>query len=448
MLEFPETQYAECDGLSIAFQIWGDAPHDLVAVPGVISHLEAYLEVPEYVRFFRTLSTYFRVVIFDKRGGGMSDRISGAPTLDERVRDISAVMEAAGVKRPVLFSNSDGASMSMLFAAQNPNRASKLIVGGGYAAGRLARGDHSLEDHKAFLAELRETWGKPSRENYFTRMTQHRDDPGLMASMARVHRMCATPTSIVALMDMNARIDVRDLLSTIQQPTLVLRRAEELLPRDACKYVADHIPNALYRELPGNEHPAFLGDTDAYVDAIREFSLDDVTHVPPPSTSHRVLATVLFTDIVGSTEQQVRLGDYDYRMLMNRHDEISLRQIERFNGRFIHSTGDGLLATFAAPTDAINCAAAIRGAVSSIDLAIRAGVHTGEIELRGDDISGISVNIASRIAEQAGESEILASDLTRQLMIGSNASFAERGEFKLKGVPGPWPLFAASLQKG
>lgn len=445
MPEFPETQYAESDGLSIAYQIWGDGPNNLVVVPGIISHLEALLEVSEYVYFVRTLSTHFRLTTFDKRGGGMSDRISGAPTLDERVRDIDAVMDAAGVEQAALAGFSEGAPMSMLFAARNPKRVSKLIVGGGAATGRLKRGDMTPQELATFLTELRDNWGKPEGEHYLTRMVPRPDDPEVRAQMARNHRMCATPIAIAALSEMNARIDVRDILPSIQQPTLVLRREGEYLAREHCQYVADHIPGARYQELPGSEHPPFFGDADAYLDAIREFVLGDTAPAPVPSASQRVLASVLFTDIVGSTEQQVRLGDDAYRDLMNRHDEISKRQIERCNGRFVHGTGDGLLATFAAPTDAINCAVAIRDAVSSIDLAVRAGVHTGEIELRGDDISGISVNIASRIADRAGESEILTSDLTRQLMIGSKANFAERGEFELKGVPGNWPLYAASL---
>jgi class 3 adenylate cyclase/dienelactone hydrolase len=445
MSEFPETQYTASDGLSIAYQIWGEGPNNLVVVPGIISHLEAFLEIPEYVHYMRSLSAHFRLVTFDKRGGGMSDRISGAPTLDERTRDIDAVMDAAKIERTALAGFSEGAPMSMLFAARDPQRVSKLIIGGGFAAGRLARGEYSLEEHEAFLAELRDNWGKPDGEHYITRMVPQSDDPELRAQIARGHRMCATPTSIAALSDLNARIDVRDILPSIQQPTLVLRREAEYVPRQVCQYITEHIPDAQYQELPGNDHPLFFGDADAYVEAIRDFVLGDSEPVAAPSVRQRVLASVLFTDIVGSTEHQVQLGDDAYRQLMNRHDDISKRQIERCNGRFIHGTGDGLLATFTAPTDAITCAAAIRDAMTSIDLTVRAGVHTGEIELRGDDISGISVNIASRIADHAGESEILTSDLTRQLMIGSNAIFEDRGEFELKGVPGNWPLYAASL---
>ncbi len=205
------------------------------------------------------------------------------------------------------------------------------------------------------------------------------------------------------------------------------------------------VPNATYVELPGDEHQAYMGDADAYVRAIREFLVDEPAAMVVPAASKRVLASVLFTDLVGSTESQVRLGDVTYRELMDRHDDLSQRQIRRHKGRFIQSTGDGLLATFDAPTNAIACAVSIRDAVSSIDLQIRAGIHTGEIELREDNISGISVNIASRIADQAGGGEIFTSDLTRQLMIGSDVSFQGRGDFELKGVPGTWPLYAASM---
>ena len=445
MSDFPETQYALSDGLSIAYQVWGEGPDNLVLVPGIFSHLEELLKLPDYLYYIQAISSHFRVLKFDKRGNGMSDRIAGAPIMDERVRDFEAVMDAAGFETTALAGFSEGSAMSLVFAARNPERVSKLIIGGGYAAGVLASGEISEEELAKRCTGLLENWGKPEGHHIFSGHAPLYGDADAMTNFARGCRMCATPTTIAALYEMNSRIDVRDVLPSIQQPTLVMRRESESTSRARARYVAEHIPGALYRELPGSEHPPFRGNSDDYVNAIREFVLGTAAPVAATITSQRVLASVLFTDIVGSTEHQVRLGDDAYRDLMNRHDDISKRQIERCNGRFIHGTGDGLLATFAAPTDAILCAASIRDAMTSIDLAVRAGVHTGEIELRGDDISGISVNIASRIANLAGDGEILASDLTRQLMIGSNAEFDERGERELKGVPGSWPLYAVSL---
>ncbi len=445
MTEFPETQYVTSDGLSIAYQVWGEGQNNLVLVPGIVSHLEEALKMPDYLHFIQSVSAHFRVIRFDKRGNGMSDRITGAPIMDERVRDIEAVMDAAGFKSTALAGFSEGSAMSLVFAALHPERVSKLIIGGGGAAGRLAAGEYTEEEHAKVKAELFENWGKPKGKHVYTMHGPKENEGETKADFARFCRLCATPAAIAALHDMNQRIDVRKVLSSIHQPTLVLRRESESTSRERARYVADHIRDAQYQELPGSEHPPYRGRSDDYVNAIREFVLGDAAPVETPSTGQRVLASILFTDIVNSTTHQVQLGDDAYRDLMNRHDAISKRQIERFNGRFVNGTGDGLLATFGAPTDAVNCAAGIRDAMTSIDLSIRAGVHTGEIEMRGDDISGISVNIASRITDQAVEGEILTSDLTRQLMIGSKASFGERGEVELKGVPGIWSLYAASF---
>jgi len=257
--------------------------------------------------------------------------------------------------------------------------------------------------------------------------------------------MSATPATIAALHRMASYIDVSDVLPTIHQPTLVLRREAEHISRARTGFIVDHIPNAIYKELSGDKHSPYRGDADAYVRAIREFLVDEANAIEAPAPSKRFLASVLFTDLVASTEIQARLGDASYRELMNRHDDLSLRHIQRHKGHYIHSTGDGLMATFDAPSNAIACASAIRDALFSIDLQVRVGVRTGEIEQRGDDISGISVNIASRIADLADSGEIYTSDLTRQLMIGADVHFETRGDHELKGVPGTWPLFAASM---
>ena len=445
MAEFPETQYATSDGLSIAYQVWGDGLIDLVVVPGITSHLEARLELPEYVRWLRAFSAFSRLVIFDKRGNGMSDRIIGAPTLDERVADIQAVMDAAGMERAALAGYSEGGAISMLYAARYPERVSKLIIITSYAKGRVTSGMQTPEELEKVNKQLAENWGRVGGVHQFSAFGPGPEDPDGNAQFARICRMGATPATIVALNRMASYIDVSDVLPSIHQPTLVLCREGEEAYRERSLFVAENIPNATYMELLGDEHAPFRGDSDAYVRAIREFLVDDASSMADPASSKRFLASVLFTDLVGSTASQARLGDDTYRELMNRHDDLSQRQIQRYKGRFIHSTGDGLMATFDAPSNAIACAAAIRDALSSIDLQVRAGVHTGEIELRGDNISGINVNIAARIADHANSGEIFTSDLTRQLMIGANVSFESRGDYELKGVPGAWPIFAASL---
>ncbi len=447
MSEFPETLYATSDGLSIAFQVWGGGPNKLVVVPGIVSHLEENLKRPDYLYFLESLAKHFHLVTFDKRGIGMSDRINGAPTIDERARDIEAVMDAAGFDTAALAAFSEGSALALVLAARNPARISKLIIGGGFAAGRLPSGDVTEAELQQSREGFLENWGKVGGQHSLAIFAPKGSDPDTPEEFARFCRMCATPSAIAAVHDMNQRIDVRDVLPSIQQPTLVLRREAESVSRERSKYVADHVPGAIYQELPGNEHPPYRGNSDDYINAIRDFILGEDAPATAPVASQRVLASVLFTDIVGSTEHQARLGDQAYREVLNQHDAIAKRLIERCNGRFVHGTGDGLLATFNAPTDAISCANAIRDGMTSIDQTVRAGVHTGEIEIRGDDISGISVNIASRIADRASANEILTSDLTRQLMIGSQVQFEGRGDFELKGVPGAWPLFAASLAR-
>ena len=444
MNDLPETQYATTsDGLSIAYQVWGEGSENLLIVPGIITHLEAQLEIPSYLDFARGLAAHFRLIRFDKRGNGMSDRVSGAPTIDERARDIEAVLDAAGADRAAVAGFSEGSAVSLVFAARHPERVTKLINGGGFAAGRISRGEWSLEEHEAVLEEIRANWGKPGGRHYFAQFGPPLDDVEGQADFARYCRLCATPSTIVALHDMNSRIDVREVLPFIHQPTLILRREGEPISRAQSVYLAEHIPNAEFRELPGTEHPPYRGDTDSYVRAIRDFVLGE-SAAPAPVSGRRVLASILFTDLVGSTEAQARLGDAAFRTLLDRHDDLGGDEIRRHGGRHVNTTGDGLLATFDAPTDAITCAIAIRERLAAIDLPVRAGVHTGEIELRGNDISGINVNIAARIADRADAGEILASDLTRQLMIGARIDFEARGESELKGVPGRWPLYAAT----
>lgn len=443
MNDLPKTQYATTsDGLSIAYHVWGDKPETLLIVPGIISHLESQLEIPGFLEFTRGLATRLRLINFDKRGNGMSDRISGAPTIDERSRDIEAVLDAAGVETATIFGFSEGSAVSLVFTARNPERVVKLIIGGGFACGRFVRGQQSQEELDRAAAELRENWGQPGRTHHLAQYGPPLDDAEAQEAFARHCRLCATPNTIAALHEMNALIDVRDVLPMIHQPTLILRREHEGgVPRSQSLLLAERIPNAEFRELPGHHHAPWDGNVWDYVRAIGDFVLGETVPVAEPQ--RRVLASILFTDLVGSTEKQAALGDAAFRALLDRHDALSGQEILRHGGRRVAGTGDGLLATFAAPTDAIACAFAIRARLAAHNLSVRAGVHTGEIELRDDDISGLNVNVAARIADAAGPDEILASDLTRQLMLGAAVRFDARGETELKGVPGRWMLHLA-----
>ncbi|HSF96731.1 MAG TPA: adenylate/guanylate cyclase domain-containing protein [Thermohalobaculum sp.] len=435
--DFPETQYAESGGLSIAYQIWGEGKGNIVLVPGIISHLEYSLENAAYVHWVRELSRIGRLSVFDKRGNGMSDRIAGAPTIDERMRDIEAVMDAAGMERASIIGFSEGGAISIAFAAMRPERVERLIVCGAYAAGRRARGELDGETLERTVAELRANWGKPGGRHVYSAFGPDPADREAYERFISEQRMSATPSGIAALFRMAADIDIRPLLPMVKAPTLIVYRRDEANNARVADPLAEGISGAEQKALPGSHHVPYDGDTDAYVAAIREF-ITGAAPAAPEAT--RMLATVLFTDLADSTARQAQLGDAAWRRLMNRHDDICSRQVARHGGRLIKFTGDGMLATFNAPTAAVSCALAARDALSALDLPCRSGVHTGEIELRGEDVSGLGVVIAARIMAEAGAGEVLASDLTRQLMLGAPFLFAGRGEHALKGVPGTWSL--------
>jgi class 3 adenylate cyclase len=445
MSDFPSTEYAESGDLSIAYQVWGDGPTEVVLTPGIVSHLEAKLANPEYVQWLRALSSFSRLIIFDKRGNGMSDRIAGAPTLDERVSDIEAVMDAAGCRAASLVGLSEGAAMSLVYAARRPDRVQKLVLGGGFVAGRIPRGIWTHEKLEEACEGIKRNWGTVGADHHLSRHGPGPEDPEGQELFARVCRMSATPSTMVALLRMSSLMDVRNVLPHVHQPTLLLRREGESVEREHLEYVAAHLSNGRFQELPGHEHLPYRGASADYVRAIRNFILDEPVETKPAMPDRRFLASVLFTDLVGSTERQTKIGDGPFRELMDRHDRLSLRQIERHGGRFIRSTGDGVIAIFDAPTSAIACAVAIRDAVTALDVKIRSGVHTGEIEERGTDISGTSVNVAARVADLAQADEVLVTDVTRQLMIGSTVRFHARGSFELKGLSEAWELSAIAV---
>lgn len=439
-----ETHYAKSGEVNIAYQVVGDGPTDLVFVPGWVSHVELSWESPSLARFLNRLASFSRLIFFDKRGTGMSDRVPAneLPTLEERMDDVRAVMDAVGSERASLFGISEGGPMCALFAATYPDRAASLIMYGSYAR-RLKDNDYpwgpDAETRQKFFDAIETGWGgvvdlgdlAPSVAN----------DAEFAKWWAAYLRMGASPGAALALAKMNSQVDIRHVLPVIRVPTLVLHRTDDIdMEAGGGRYLAGHIPGARYVELPGVDHLPWVGDQDRILDEIEEFLTGAISRPEPD----RVLATVLFTDIIDSTARAADVGDRRWRELLEAHGGIVERQLKTWRGRLIKSTGDGILATFDGPGRAIRCATGLCHDVKDIGLEIRAGLHTGECELLGDDISGISVNIAARVAALAKANEVLASRTVKDLVAGSGIEFEPRGEHSLKGVPASWDLYAVA----
>jgi pimeloyl-ACP methyl ester carboxylesterase len=435
----PDVHYAKSGDLSIAYMAFGQGP-DLVIAPGFISHLEVWWEDPSLVHCFSRLASFRRVITFDKRGTGLSDPAPHAPTLEESVDDLRAVMDAAGSERADILGISEGGTMAALLAASHPARVNALVLYGTYA--RLLEAPDYLqgvtEDAFAMFVEVHDKgWGEGVALGAWA--PSRRGDPQLKAWWARLQRLAASPGMVRNIFALYPQVDCREVLPTIQAPTLVLHRGgDQMINIEMGRYLAENIPGARLVELDGDDHFFFTGDADAVIDEIEEF-LTGVRPVPPVE---RVLATVLFTDVVGSTERAADLGDGQWRELLRAHHAQVRRQLERFQGREVKTTGDGFLATFDGPARAIRCATAIRDAVRSLGLEVRAGLHTGEVELSDGDIAGIAVHLGSRVVNTAQPGEVLVSRTVVDLVAGSGLTFADRGEHALKGVPGEWSLFA------
>jgi len=437
-----ETRYAQSGDVNIAFQVVGDGPLDLVYVPGWVSHLEYFWQEPNYAAFLRRLASFSRLILFDKRGTGMSDRVpeSELPTLEQRIDDVRAVMDAVGSEEAALLGLSEGGPMCLLFAATHPQRTRALIMLGSYAR-RAWAPDYpwapTEAEHEAFIEELGRDWGGPV--GLAARAPSQVGNEGFTRWWSTYLRMSASPGAAKTLTRMNTKIDVRGLLPLVRAPTLIVHRTGDLaISVEGSRYMAERIEDARYVELPGEDHLPFLGDQDQILDEVEEF-LTGVRRGPEPD---RVLATVLFTDIVGSTERAVALGDRRWRELLDAHHTAVRRELERFRGREVDTAGDGFLATFDGPARAIRCAIAIRDAVETIGLAVRAGLHTGECEMHGHRVTGIAVHMGARVAALAGPDEILVSSTVKDLVAGSGIEFEDRGVHQLKGVPGEWRLYA------
>jgi class 3 adenylate cyclase/pimeloyl-ACP methyl ester carboxylesterase len=435
----PATHYAKSDGVNIAYQVLGDGPLDLVHVPPFMSNLELQWDDAPQARYMERLASFSRLIMFDKRGTGLSDRVAVA-SLEERMDDVRAVMDAAGSPKAVVFGSSEGGALAILFSVTYPERVSALVLYGAYP--RLAWAPDYPQGVQASEADFREfedQWGRPGGGLPLTSLHPGRaDDPEYQEAMARWDRLSASPGAATALMRMIFAIDVRYLLAAVRVPTLVVYRTADIAHAEGSRYLGFHIPGAKTIELSGDVYFPYLGDQDAVLSEIEEF----VTGVRPSPVADRVLATVLFTDIVGSTQKAADVGDRRWRGLLELHQTTSEKEIHRQRGRLIKSTGDGVLATFDGPARAVRCACAIRDAMLESELRIRAGVHTGEIELLGDDIGGIAVHIGQRVSSLAEPNEVLVSRTVVDIVAGSGLDFEDRGEHQLKGVPGDWRLFA------
>ena len=438
----PTTHYAKSGDVHIAYQVVGEGPIDLVLIHGFISHLEIQWEDPALARFLNRLASFSRLIVFDKRGTGLSDRVaeSALPTLEQRMDDIRAVMDAVGSNRAAMFGLSEGGPLSTLFAATYPARTAALIMFGAYA--KWIRSEDypwapTREQHEAAFKAYEEHWGTtiglkilaPSAAN----------DERMRQWYARHQRLSASPGAGVTLYRMNIEVDIRAILPTIRVPTLILHRSgDQLLPCQGARYMAGQIPAAKFVELPGNDHIAWIGDTDPLLAAVQEF----LTGEPPVLEADRVLATVLFIDIVQSTQRATAIGDTRWRDLVDNYQQQVGKEVARLGGRVVNTAGDGVFATFDGPARAIKCARAVRDVVGRLGLAIRCGIHTGECVVEGNDVAGIAVHIGARVAARANPGEILISSTVKDLIAGSGVEWLDRGSHVLKGVAGRWRLFA------
>jgi len=442
MIIAPPTHYARSSGdIQIAYQMFGQGDIDLVYVTGFVGNVEALWEEPVTIPFVERLGSFARVVAFDKRGQGMSDRPPDPPTLEQTMDDIRAVMDSAGIERAALFGISEGGPACALFAATHPDRVSSLVLYGTYPRIVVAD-DYPIgvrpEELERFAQVIDREWGGPVALHAFAPSVA--DDPRFRDSWARFLRRGSSPHGASSLLRMYRALDVRDVLPAISVPTLILHRTgDRLAPVEGSRYIAEHIPGARFVELPGEDH-LMVVEPDQILDEVEEF----LTGQRHAEVDDRVLATVLFTDIVGSTERAAHLGDRRWRELVNRHDELMQHEVERHRGRLIKTLGDGVLATFDGPARAIRAAQTAARATRDLGIDLRAGLHTGEVELRGDDIAGMAVNIGARVAALAGAGEVLVSSTVKDLVVGSGITFAERGEHQLKGVPGEWRVYAVA----
>jgi pimeloyl-ACP methyl ester carboxylesterase len=455
----PETSYAPCGDISIAYQVFGDGPVELVVAGPFATHVELFWTQPEFKAFFDQLATFCRVILFDKAGVGLSDPVPRVRSLDDRATEIEAVMDAAGFGQGALLALSEGGPAAIVFAATRPQRTRALILSSTFSfTGMLGwdevEGDpaevrarvlpelgddytpsvEQIARLQALACAVRSAWGSGATLKSLIPSVRS------IRQLATLERMSASPGMARATLEAMFRIDVRPILPTITAPTLVIHARDDVgLPVQCGRYLADHIQGARYLEVDGTDHAPWFTEPDTIAAGIEDFLTG--RHAAP-SQSHRALRTVLFTDIVASTQRAAAAGDERWRAVLQRFGEITAELTQRFGGTVVKSTGDGHLATFDGPTQAIRCTEALRDDAEALDIEIRAGIHTGECELLDADIGGIAVHIAARILGEAGTGEILVSSTVRDLVVGTGTGFEDRGSVELRGVPGTWQLLA------
>ena len=440
MPELPETRFTRVDDLDIAYQVVGPpAELDLVFVPGWVSHLEVMWELPEFARFLDRLAAMGRLIVFDKRGTGLSDRVAGVPTLEQRADDIAAVMNAAGSGRAAIAAWGEGAAIAAMFAASHPERVTALVLGS--LPVKMTDGARPVVADpaviQAFSAAVENGWGQATLVPLLA--PSRAEDSRFLSWYRRWERLSSTPSAAAATLRWAMEFDLGSILPSIQARTLIVHRTgNTLVDMQAVRAATNLIPDVRYTELPGCDDLPYVGDTDAVLDAIQEF----LTGAQCTPDFDRSLATVLFTDIVGSTQQANRLGDRRWRYLLDEHHARIRRLLDRYRGVEVDTAGDGFFVTFDGPARAIRCACAVRDAVREIGIEIRAGLHTGEVEHRGNAATGLAVHVGARVAALAQASEVLVTSTVQMLVLGSGIGFADRGRHRLKGVPDQWQLFA------
>jgi len=442
-VERPPTRYAKSGDISIAYQVMGDGPLDLIVVPGFMSNVDMHWQMLGYEGWVDRMTSFCRLIVFDKRGGGLSDRDVADSTLEERMDDLRAVLDAVGSDRAAVLGFSEGGSLAMLFAASYPERVQALVLFGTFpclhAAPGFPEGEEIAVPASAVASIADGEWGEGKTLGYISPSLAH--VPAAVEFMGRFERAALSPRAALATMRWIAEIDVRAVASNLHVPTLVMHRAEDKLVKVvAGRWLANNIPGARFVELPGDDHAPWSGDIHLLADEVEEF----LTGSRGQSEIDRVLATVLFTDIVGSTERAADLGDRGWQELLGRHHGLVREELRRYRGVEQNTMGDGFFATFDGPARAVRCAQRICEAVRGVGLDVRVGVHTGECERAGEKLGGIAVHIGARVMAQAQPGEVLVSSTVRDLVTGSGLTFAERGAHTLKGVPGEWNLFAVA----
>ena len=430
------TRYAKNGDINVAYQVFGEGDVDLVFVPGFISHIENYWDEPRFAQWLRRLGSFSRVIMFDKQGTGLSDRASKLPGMDERMDDVGAVMDAVGVEQAAIFGISEGGSLATLFAASHPDRSQALILYGAFA--QFKSWFPTQEALEGLFQYIDSAWGSGESLPMFA--PTMKDDLALKEWWGKFERLGASPGAAKTIMRMNSQIDITDILPSVKVPTLIIHRRDDVTVNvEGGRLLAERIPNAKYVELSGVDHLPMVGENpNRILDEMAQFLTGELR----PIETERILATVLFTDIVDSTKRAAELGDRQWRDLLERHHSLVRGELNRFRGQEIDTAGDGFFATFDGPARGIRCACAIQEAVAKIGLTIRAGLHTGECEMMDDKVGGIAVHIGARVMGKAGPGEVLVSSTVKDLVAGSGLRFQDCGLHELKGVPGEWHIFA------